>query len=192
MSRTDPKPGRWILPLVVAGIIGFTYTFVNALPAAEVQSATTSTVPSSSTSTTSTSTTTSTTLPPEVVAFRQAIDGFSSEAAALVEQAQRLNEDWDARTITFNETRTGLGDLRGTTSDYVDTLSAADFPDDAAAQWSDVVEQAAEMNNAADTMLDGLVNSAGSERRLAALDDYKVAESSLQQALDAAGQAAGG
>jgi len=28
----DPKPGRWILPLVVLGMVAFTYFFVRALP----------------------------------------------------------------------------------------------------------------------------------------------------------------
>ena len=30
----DPKPGRWILPLVVLGMIAFTYFFVRELPEA--------------------------------------------------------------------------------------------------------------------------------------------------------------
>ncbi len=30
-SNPDPKPGRWILPLVIVGMIGFTYLFVNSL-----------------------------------------------------------------------------------------------------------------------------------------------------------------
>ena len=30
----DPKPGRWILPLVILGMIAFTYFFVRSLPEA--------------------------------------------------------------------------------------------------------------------------------------------------------------
>src|SRR5690606_28312697 len=30
--NADPKPGRWILPLVVLGMVAFTYFFVRALP----------------------------------------------------------------------------------------------------------------------------------------------------------------
>ena len=33
----DPKPGRWILPLVVLGMIAFTYFFVRELPEASTQ-----------------------------------------------------------------------------------------------------------------------------------------------------------
>ena len=165
----------------MAGIIGFTYTFVNELPAAEVESPVTTTVA-----------TTTTTLPPEVVAFVDSIDAFSTEAAGLVETGTQLNEDWDARTITFGEVRSGLGDLRGTTSDFNDAIAAAEVPEAAAEAWLTVVESAAELSDAADNMLDGLVNSAGSERRLAALDDYKIAEATLQRALSTAQSAATG
>ena len=86
--------------------------------------------------------------------------------------------------------RSGLGDLRGTTADFNDAVAAAEVPEDAAEAWITIVESAAEMNDAADDMLDGLVNSAGSERRLAALDDYKIAEATLQRALSDAESAA--
>jgi hypothetical protein len=32
--KPDPKPGRWILPLVILGMVAFTYFFVRELPAA--------------------------------------------------------------------------------------------------------------------------------------------------------------
>ena len=193
VSRADPKPGRWILPLVVAGIIGFTYTFVNELPAAEVESPVTTTLaPTTTTSSTTTVATTTTTLPPEVVAFVDSIDAFSTEAAGLVETATQLNEDWDARTINFGEVRSGLGDLRGTTADFNDAIAAAEVPEAATEAWVTVTESAAELGDAADAMLDGLVNSAGSERRLGALEDYKIAEATLQRALSTAQSAVTG
>jgi hypothetical protein len=194
VSRVDPKPGRWILPLVVAGILGFTYTFVNALPAAEVATPVTTTRATASTTTTPTTTsaTTTTTLPPEIAAFLDLVADFSTEAATLVEDAIQLNEDWDGRTITFGDVRTGLGSLRGTTSDFNADIAATEVPEDAADAWTAVLEAAAEMNGAADDMLDGLVNSAGSDRRLGALDDYRIAETTLQRALSAAEDAATG
>lgn len=54
----DPRPGRWILPLVVLGMIAFTYFFVRELPEASTEttlvsgSATTTTLEDGSTSTT--------------------------------------------------------------------------------------------------------------------------------------------
>ncbi len=194
VSRVDPKPGRWILPLVVAGILGFTYTFVNALTAADGDATVTTTL--SATTTTSTTSTsvapTTTTLPPELAAFIDAIAELSTEASAFAERATQLNEDWDARTIKFSEVRSGLGDLRGSTADFNEAVAAVEVPEDATEAWVAVAEAAAEMRSAADNMLDGLVNSAGSERRLGALEDYTIAEATLQRALSTAESAAGG
>lgn len=192
MSRADPKPGRWILPLVVAGIIAFTYTFVNALPAAEVPSATTSTVVAAGTTSTSTTstTTTTTTLPPEVARFADVVDGFSTQAAELVATAQKLNDDWDARTIAFENIRSGLNTLRSDTGTFTTALAETEFPNDAAPLWDDVITAADFMATAADNMFDGLVNTEGSVKRLNSLLDYISAEVSVQQELTAAAQAA--
>lgn len=193
MSRADPKPGRWILPLVVAGIIAFTYTFVNALPAAEVPSATTSTVVASrttSTSTTPTSTTTTTTLAPGVATFIDVVDGFSTRTAGLVATAQQLNDDWDARIIEFDDIRSGLSTLRNDTGVFTTALDETEVPNDAAPLWDDVITAADVMKAAADNMFDGLVNTEGSVKRLNSLLDYIAAEVSVQQGLTAAGEAA--
>ena len=34
--NADPKPGRWILPLVVLGMVAFTYFFVGAFTEAQI------------------------------------------------------------------------------------------------------------------------------------------------------------
>lgn len=179
---------------MVAGILGFTYTFVNALTAADGDATVTTTL--SATTTTSTTSTsvapTTTTLPPELAAFIDAIAELSTEASAFAERATQLNEDWDARTIKFSEVRSGLGDLRGSTADFNEAVAAVEVPEDATEAWVAVAEAAAEMRSAADNMLDGLVNSAGSERRLGALEDYTIAEATLQRALSTAESAAGG
>ena len=85
MSKEDPKHGRWILPLVIAGLVGLTYSFVNALPPAEVPLASTTTAV---VTTTAPPETTTTTLPPEIEAFMALVDGY--EATAL-EIARRIN-----------------------------------------------------------------------------------------------------
>ena len=48
------------------------------------------------------------------------------------------------------------------------------------------------MSRAADDMLDGLVNTAGSEKRLGALEDYTIAAATFAQAIDSAKAAASG
>ena len=166
---------------MIAGIIGFTYTFVNALPAAEVPAPTT-TIAGGTTTTAATATTT-TTLPPANAALVAAADGFSTRAGELVVTAQQLNDEWDERVIEFADIRDGLTELRSTTGSLVDEVSELEVPDEATEAWGDVVTAAEALTAAADEMFDGLVNSEGSERRLNALDAYKAAEVSLQDAL---------
>jgi len=81
VSKEDPKPGRWVLPIVIAVLIGFTYVFVNALPAADIAASTTTTVPA--TTTTVAQTTTSSTLPTDILAFLQELDRFENVANDL-------------------------------------------------------------------------------------------------------------
>lgn len=192
MSREDPKPGRWILPLVVAGIIGFTYTFVNALSPATVAVSEETTVAPASTTSEAPATTTSTTLPVDAQAFVDRVDELSDAAGELVSTAQTLNDDWDAREIEFGEIRSGLEQLIVDTDAFVAEVVAVEVPGSAAATWEDVTVAGDAMVVAAEDMLDGLVNSEGSEDRLAALDEYTTAEGDLQSGFDAAVDAATG
>jgi len=107
-SNYDPKPGRWMLPLVVLAMVAFTYIFVRELPSA----ATTSTVPSNggtSTSTTGTTvpgeTTTVTTIAPEADAYVQALDAFQTRLTDLQTSLSAANTGFDAnpRTVSYDQ-----------------------------------------------------------------------------------------
>jgi hypothetical protein len=80
----DPKPGRWILPLVVLGMVAFTYFFVRELPEASTETTlvsspgTTTTVPGTEGSTT-TGPGNGTTLDPETQAYLDEIDAINEE-----------------------------------------------------------------------------------------------------------------
>ena len=115
MSKEDPKHGRWILPLVVAGLIGFTYEFVNALPAADIAASTTTT---SSTTTTVLETTTSSTLPAEIRGFLNDVLRFETTAQDLLTAAQAANEAWENREesgASFDETLVALDQVAAET-----------------------------------------------------------------------------
>ncbi|HEX9854354.1 MAG TPA: hypothetical protein VGC47_03480 [Acidimicrobiia bacterium] len=190
MSRADPKPGRWILPIVIAALVIFTYTFVNALPQAEV-GPTTTTLAAQDTTTTVPETTT-TTLEPSVQAFLNAVGDFRVTTAELSNDARTTNEDWDARDIEFGDARDLLIDLAGRTQDFAAEVAAFEVPESVTEVWEDVNASAEDMIQAAEGMIDGLVNAEGSEERLAALDDYAAAGEQLDAALQAAVDAAGG
>ncbi len=106
-SNYDPKPGRWMLPLVVLAMVAFTYVFVRELPSA----ATSSTLPggSSTTSTTDTTvpgeTTTSTTLATDVQAYVDGLDAFNIRLTDLRTNLSAANTGFDAdpRTVSFDQ-----------------------------------------------------------------------------------------
>jgi hypothetical protein len=188
VSRADPKPGRWILPIVIAALVIFTYTFVNALPQADVDG-TTTTLASEDTSTT-TAPTTTTTLEPSIQAFLNAVGDFRVSTAELTNEARTTNDQWDARDIEFADARDMLIDLAGRTQDFAADLEAFAVPEAAADAWDDVNASAEDMIQAAEAMIDGLVNAEGSEERLAALDGYTASGDELDTALQAAIDAA--
>ncbi len=60
----------------------------------------------------------------------------------------------------------------------------------ALSQWDDVTTGLAALRVAAANMIDGLVNAADAEPRLAALEDYKAAADEIKNALVAVREAA--
>ena len=158
VSRTDPKPGRWILPLVVAGIVAFTWVFVNALPPAPNATtggtlATTTTGPDDSGSTTTTepvvaSTTTTTAVPAEVVEFLLRADTVTGAADDLLVEAQEINETWESGR-NFTLALNSLRDFDTRTGAFSDSVASASVPDSFATEWEAVQTAASDMAAAA-------------------------------------------
>ncbi len=114
MSNPDPKPGRWILPLIIIGMVGFTYYFVSSLPAPTPEGTTTTKATSTSTTTSTGSsvgtTTTSTTLPEEIQSY---LDDMAQQKADL----DTLSTDLLAANAAWN-------DKTNTGASYTDTKAA--------------------------------------------------------------------
>ncbi len=202
VSRSDPHHGRWILPLVIAGLVGFTYLFVNALPPAPVDG-TDDTVADGGTATTVDGTTgtdgtgtdgsvTSTTVAGDVQAFITAVDDFSARTAQLAEDAQRINDDWDNRVVGLTPTTDALTQLQAQTSDLVSEINQVTVPPDATDVWATVTASASTLNTAALDMYDGLVNSPTADKRLGALDTYVTTAADMATSYEAAKVAVGG
>ncbi len=202
MSKADPKHGRWILPLVIVGLIGFTYLFVNALPPGPGGAADTTLVAGDggngdTTTTTSAgsepdATTTTAAVDPAVRAFSLTLDEFVETAQELAASAQTINDDWDARTVNYANTQELLGGLITSTDAFVGTVEQFEPPSQANEAWVTVLGITPELETQAAGMLDGLVNSAGSEERLAALAAYTTAAEDLVTAFEAARSAVTG
>jgi len=173
-----------MLPLVVAGLIGFTYVFVTALPEAETVSAnpTTTTSANVTTTTEAPTTTTPTTLAPGVVDFLESADVLESNVTDLAALAQQINEDWDNRDEEYGDTRDALEDLEAQTVTLVTDSSELEVPP-ALSEWDDVATGLASLRQAAADMIDGLVNAEGSEPRIQALAEYQTAADAIKTAL---------
>ena len=129
----DPKPGRWILPLVILAMIAFTYFFVRELPGASTDTTIVS-GPSGSTTTTlggvgnGSTTTTLGTVSPEVQAYLDAIDAINQELQVQRTELVTVNTAFNAdpreiefpdaedRFVAVGEATTALAEqLRGVT-----------------------------------------------------------------------------
>jgi len=107
----DPKPGRWILPVVILAMMGFAYLFINAAedPTA-TPSATTRGSGASVTTTTTTpaDTTTTTALPADVAQYNADITAKGLELAGLSQRINAANADWDSRAVGYPATLSSL------------------------------------------------------------------------------------
>jgi hypothetical protein len=179
VSKTDPKPGRWILPVVIAALIGFTYMFVNALPPADVAASTSTT--SSTTTTTVAPTTTSTTLPNDILAFLQELDRFDEIALTLQVDLDQVNDDWENRDqtgATLDETRAGFEAVRDAAQELSDEVEATFVPEPFPPAWPDTIAAAEALPVTAQLVIDGLLApDDGTLRReaVAAYDDATTA-----------------
>ena len=108
----DPKPGRWILPLVILGMIAFTYFFVRELPEA---SPNTTLVGQPTTTITAESPGTTEDggggeLDPETQAYLDELDQINADLQLLKTEMIAVNDGFDAdpREIEYSEAESRL------------------------------------------------------------------------------------
>lgn len=179
----DPKPGRWILPVVIVAMMGFAWLFISAAdePIASANDTTTTSPGSGSNgATTTTSSTTTTTLLPAAVAQYQAdLATQQSQATTLLESARQINSAWDDRTATFNETLAALRNLEGQVVDFQVSVSniavpVADLPN-ISQPHAALLDQSNAMVTQAGAMVAGLQAPDTGEARRAALQGFETA-----------------
>jgi hypothetical protein len=98
----DPKPGRWILPLVILGMIAFTYFFVRELPEASTETTlvsgpdTSTTVESSNGGDGETTTTQASSLDPETQAYLDTLESIDEELQVQRTEIVTVNDGFNA------------------------------------------------------------------------------------------------
>lgn len=184
MSKEDPKHGRWILPVVVAALIGITYLFVNALPPAEIPVGTTTTIVASETTTTTVGGSTSTTLPSDLAAFIQLIDEYASDATTIAAEVEAANAAWENDEASFEDTMASFEASNVEAQTLSDNVAATNAPDVYDAIWPDAVTAAAALPPGVDAVIEGLRAPDDGTARREAVAAYAVLTDEFLTAID--------
>ena len=179
--NSDPKPGRLILPLVLIGMIATTYTFINRVvenndldlqtEVQDVQEETNEEVIQEETTTTSTTTT----LPENYVSYLEEINGERIVAINLAQDVLEANDNWDNKTVTYQEAKQEFDDFINKWEEFVDILSNPGPP----SEFANLVTSHEEIKTLVNLVYQdtielkaGLESSDTGERRAAALDSF--------------------
>jgi hypothetical protein len=177
VSKEDPKHGRWILPAVIAALIGFTYLFVTALPPAEIPVGTTTTVIASDTTTSAPESTTTTTLPAEIAGFLVLIDTYELTANSIANDIDEANTAWENRADgapSFDETLAAIEAAQVEAQTLSESVAATNVPDVYVDVWPDSVTAAAALPPGVDAVIEGLRAPDDGTARREAVDAYEV------------------
>ncbi len=181
VSKEDPKPGRWILPIVIAVLIGFTYVFVNALPPADIAASTTTTLPA--VTITVAQTTTSTTLPTDLLAFLQELDRFENVANDLQIQMDAVNAEKEDGG-DFDEADAGFNAVKDGAQELANQVAATTVPDAYAAAWPNTITASQDLVVQAQAVIDGLYAPDDGTLRREAVAEYTVKTTAFNDQLD--------
>lgn len=190
----DPRPGRWLLPLVILGMVVFTYVFVQALPGADAgdddlsADATTTTTTEATDESSTTTTTTTPTLDPSVQDYLDLVDSQETALTGFQTEMATINGQWDAeeRTVTYPDTEAALIDLAARVRTWAQDVGAVVAPLGLEGVHTVLSAAAAEAANAADAVVAGLQSSDTGEARRAALDSFDEAVRAFTAAADEA------
>ena len=175
----DPKPGRIVLPLVLIGMIATTYTFINRVATNNdldivVEDTTVQTLPEETTEDTTTTTTT-TTLPDDYVSYLEEINGERIVAINLGEEVLQANDNWDNKTVTYQEAKDEFDVFIAKWNEFVETVSNPGPP----STYANLVTSHEELKTLVTLVYEdtvelkaGLESSDTGERRAAALDSF--------------------
>lgn len=129
----DPKPGRWILPLVVLGMVAFTYFFMRELP--EASPDTTLAAPTTTTiaepgETTEPGDPNGNDTEPPASDYLSDLDEVNTQLQTLLTEMIAVNEGFDAdpREIEYSETESRMEEVAESTQELADQVTALTPP----------------------------------------------------------------
>lgn len=193
MPSPDPRPGRWILPLVVLGMVLFTYVFVQTVPGGGNGDTPATDDSPSTTAPGAEATTTTTTIPvdPETAAFLASVDELVVQLETLSGEMAAVNAAWDAdpRQIEYEAAEAQISDVADRTAAWAQSVAALAPPAALAAPHQTLVTTAQAAADAAAGVLAGL-QGPESQPRLDALARLTQSASTVRAAADQIREAA--
>jgi hypothetical protein len=193
VMNPDPRPGRWLLPLVVLGMMVFTYVFVQNLPAADGETqdiGANGLDAETTTTTTSIAETTSTTTPvpvlsPEVQDYLNQVATAETELLAFQAEMADINGRWDAdpRTLEYADGEALLTDLAQRIATWATNLTAVVPPATVTDAHGVLTATAQATADSAAAVLTGFTGP-DAEPRITALGEFDIAVTAFTAAAD--------
>ena len=204
MRNPDPKPGRWVLPLVVLGMVLFTWVWVNRLEPPPVDDS----QPVSTTSPTTTEptgegeepvevegvgeegSTTTTLLPPEIEIYLNNLAEDKQTLAELVAEMNAVNDEWDNRSetgVTYGDTEAAMVAVSEQALVFAGSVGLHRPPESGIGlveAHEGVLETADAVAASAEEALAGLRSSDTGEQRRGALVEFRAAAASFNEQVD--------
>lgn len=177
----DPKPGRWILPLVVLGMVAFTYFFVRELPEASPDTTLAGAEPTTTTTTPGDTDTTigggddeGEPLDPATQTYLDDLDTINEELQVLRTEMVTINSGFDAdpREIEYSDAVDALEALVTDVQSLSDRVDGLTVPDDLQVNHDVITTTIRNAAGAAGDALDGLQSTDTGELRRAAAESF--------------------
>lgn len=192
----DPKPGRWILPLVILGMIAFTYFFVRSLPEASPDTtlvASPTTTPGTGATSTTTPGQPGGTVDDEAAAYLAELDRINGELAALDSELTQVNAGFDAdpREIEYGDAESRMEEVANQAQALDEQVSALTPPAGLEANHEALTAAMRLAARAAGEALAGLQSTDPGDLRRAAVAAFTGAAADFDVEVENARSAAG-
>jgi hypothetical protein len=189
-ANPDPKPGRWILPLVIVGMIGFTYLFVNSLEGSAGDGPGTDTTVAAGRTTTTPRGNQGTggdggTTVPDNSTNSEYVDTLRAAQSDLDDIAGDLNQantDWEEDGVSPSD---AFATAQEEAAAWAAGVSEITPPDDAVDTHGEVVESADAVAVAAAEVLEGYQAPDDGTLRREAVEAFNDAVAAFDRAVDA-------
>lgn len=199
--NADPKPGRWILPLVVLGMVAFTYFFVRALPSGSEEGGSDTTLSAAETTEGENGEETPTdTAPPDTSAVDPATQSYLEGVGAILTSMEELQRemaavnggfDADPRTVEFSDAVDRLSALADQADGLVEEFDQLEPTEPLTTNHETIRTAVTTAAAAADEAVEGLQSDDDGTQRRNAVTAFDTAVADLQTAVGNARSAAG-